>query len=71
MINVRRIAAHEVLIADKTYSPGVVEIVEGKVVSCYKLIGEQAQTEWFGGTIIVKKNAEGYSKAYYKGKPIN
>lgn len=67
----RRVAAHEVYVGEKVYSPGVVEIEDGRVVNAYQLKGEQASTEWLGGIITVKADAHDNAKAYYNGKPIN
>ena len=69
MKTVRRVAAHRVVTDQGTTDMGVVEIVDGNVVSIYPLQGEQAATEWLPGTICIKQENLTF-KAYYKEKPI-
>lgn len=62
--DIRRIAAHQVLLEDGTVlQMAVVTLSEGKVLSVSPLCGEQPMTEWLGGEIEVRQG-----RAYWKGK---
>ncbi len=67
----RIVAANRVIDADgDEMKPGVVEL-EGKYVSCvYPLFGERPFTEWLGGTINIKRSADGRLQAYKDGEII-
>ncbi|WP_293526187.1 hypothetical protein [Prevotella sp.] len=67
----RIVAANRVIDADgDEMKPGVVEL-EGKYVSCvYPLFGERPFTEWLGGTINIKRSADGRLQAYKDGEVI-
>lgn len=52
----RRVAAHHVVINDRTIDRCVVEIEDGRVVNYYTFADELPLTEWLGGTIIIKRN---------------
>lgn len=67
----RIVAANRVIDADgDEMKPGVVE-QEGKYVSCvYPLFGERPFTEWLGGTINIKRSADGRLQAYKDGEVI-
>ena len=64
-------AANSVSVADvDEMKPGVVEL-EGKYVSSvYPLFGERPFTEWLGGTINIKRSADGRLQAYKDGEVI-
>lgn len=66
----RRIAAHIVETPNGVVEMGVVDISDGKVVKCTKLHGEQASTEWLGGTITLSCDNEEQIRAYHNGIPI-
>ena len=67
----RIVAANRVIDADgDEMKPGVVEL-KGKYVSCvYPLFGERPFTEWLGGTINIKRSADGRLQAYKDGEVI-
>lgn len=67
----RIVAANRVIDADgDEMKPGVVEL-EGKYVnSAYPLYGERPFTEWLGGTISIKRSADGKLQAYKDGEII-
>lgn len=66
----RCLAAHQILLPDGTaITLGAIEIAEGVVVKWYPLAGEQARTEWMGGTIEIRKEGESLI-AYKNNKPI-
>lgn len=67
----RIVAANRVIDADgDEMKPGVVEL-EGKYVSSvYPLFGEHPFTEWLGGTINIKRSADGRLQAYKDGEVI-
>ena len=68
---IRAIAAHDVLTPDGQHlEMGVVELdARGDVKRWYRLEGEQAHTEWLGGTIEIRHEGESL-KAYKNNKPI-
>ena len=67
----RIVAANRGIDADgDEMKPGVVEL-EGKYVSStYPLYGERPFTEWLGGTINIKRSADGRLQAYKDGEVI-
>ena len=48
----------------------VVEIQSGQVLRYYPLNGEQAQTEWWSGSIQLSLQSDGTLVAYYEGEKI-
>lgn len=68
--SLRRVAANTVVSPSGTIENGVVEVADGIVTQCYKLDGEQADTEWLQGTIRLDTDQEGRLRARYKGKLI-
>lgn len=67
----RRCGAHEIVLADDTVlSQAVVEMEEGRVVNYYEFRDELPMTEWLGGTIEVRRDAEGVLRAYHQGKAL-
>lgn len=70
MKRVRRVAAHTIVTDHETVDMGVVEIEDGVVVGYAHLTGEQPQTEWIGGTITLKPDADGRLRAYHNGKNL-
>lgn len=51
--NLRRVAAHDVIVNGKIYHQAVVEIIDGSVTDYYTFTEEQPFTEWLGGEIHV------------------
>jgi hypothetical protein len=71
MTRTRRVAANTVETGSTTFEPGVVEINDGLAVAAEPLTEESAATEWLGGTITLKPNANGTAlEAYHNGKRI-
>lgn len=67
----RIVAANRVIDADgDEMKPGVVELEEKYVSSVYPLFGERPFTEWLGGTINIKRSADGRLQAYKDGEVI-
>jgi hypothetical protein len=64
----RRIGANTIIIGDRELSPGIVEIVEQRVVNFYELDDELPMTEWLGGTIEIIKNNQGILQAFKNNK---
>ncbi|WP_028896113.1 hypothetical protein [Prevotella sp. HUN102] len=65
----KRYAANEILIEGKAYSPGLIEVENGEVISWQQLEQELAMTEWLGGTVtVIREN--GKLTAYKDGKKI-
>lgn len=60
----RRVGGHTIIIGEQTLSPGIVELMEGRVVNYYALDGELPMTEWLGGTIEIRCNADGILQAF-------
>ena len=68
----RRIASHELILENglrQTLS--VVEIQSGIVTNHYPLTQELPFTEWFPGQIVLKRDEEGLTRAYYNNVIIN
>lgn len=67
----RIVAANRVIDADgDEMKPGVVELEGMYVSSVYPLFGERPFTEWLGGTINIKRSADGRLQAYKDGEVI-
>ncbi len=64
----RRIGVNTIIIGDRELSPGIVEIVEQRVVNFYELDDELPMTEWLGGTIEIIKNNQGILQAFKNNK---
>ena len=65
----RLVAANRIITADsKVVSLGVVEIENRSVSRVSRLDGEQPFTEWIGGTIAIKRSADGTLAAYKEGR---
>lgn len=63
----RIVAASRVFTNEKDfYNNHVVEILNHRVVNHYPLEGEQAMTEWLGGTIIISGH-----EAFHVGKVLS
>ena len=72
MKKLRKIASHETILENGTRQTlSVIELQEGKVVSCYPLTGELPQTEWMAGQIVLRRDDEGVLRAYHNNKIIN
>ena len=60
-------AANKIVHGDVILRNGVVNIVRGVVQSYSPLDGEQANTIWLGGDIVLKEDENGELRAYHKG----
>ena len=63
----KRYAANKIVHGDVILSNGVVNIVRAAVQSYSPLDGEQANTIWLGGEIILKEDENGDLRAFHKG----
>ena len=71
MKRLRRIASHETILENGTRQTlSVIEIQEGKVVSCYPLTEELPQTEWMAGQIVLRRDDDGILRAYHNNRII-
>ena len=70
MEELRRVAAHEVIIGEDKPIQAVVEIEEGRVVNYYEFRDELPLTEWLGGKIEIKRDDEGILRAYQNNKVL-
>lgn len=64
----RRVGAHTVITESATLTQAVVEIYDGRVANYYEFRDELPMTEWLGGTIIIKRDADGILRAQKDGK---
>ena len=64
MEKIRRIAANRIVCQYQSLSPGVIELLSGKVLRMYPLQEEISQTEWLGGTIEIRTDEQGILRAY-------
>jgi hypothetical protein len=60
-------AANTIVHGDVMLRNGVVNIVRGAVQSYSPLDGEQANTIWLGGEIVLKEHEKGELRAFHKG----
>ena len=44
----------------------IIEITDGIVTDYYPFTDEQPQTEWLGGTVVLRRNHQGLIQAYTK-----
>lgn len=71
MEEMRRCGAHEVRLPDgRTLNQAVVEIADGRVVNYFEFRDELPMTEWLGGTIEVRYDAEEMLRAYWQGEQL-
>ena len=63
----KRYAANTIVHGNVTLRNGVVTIVQSMVESYLPLCGEQANTVWLGGEIILKEDANGSLQALHNG----
>lgn len=63
----KRYAANKIVHGDVILRNGVVNIVRAAVQSYSPLDGEQANTIWLGGEIVLKKDENGELRAFHKG----
>lgn len=69
-IRSRRIASNELITPEgKLLTQQVVLLEEGFVVRTHPLEKEEANTEWFQGQIILKREKDGI-RAYYKNQQL-
>ena len=67
----RKVAVHEVILPDgNKLNMGVVTIVGGCVTDYKTFKGELPMTEWLGGTIDLRMDADGKIKAFKDGAPL-
>lgn len=65
----RIVAANRIITPDAgIVSLGVVELEDRTVSHVSRLDGEQPFTEWLGGTIAIKRSADGTLVAYKDGR---
>jgi len=70
-MEMRRCGAHEVKLPDGTVlSQAVVEVWEGRVVNYYEFREELPMTEWLGGQIELKRDAEGTLCAFWNHQKL-
>lgn len=74
----RKIAVHELIVEDDALHDrveeveakphdmemAVIEISDGIVTDYYPFTDEQPQTEWIGGTVILRRNKQGLIQAF-------
>lgn len=60
-------AANTIVHGDVILRNGVVNIAKGAVQSYSALDGEQANTIWLGGEIVLKEHENGELRAFHKG----
>ena len=66
-----RIAANTIDTGSHVVEPGVVKMDNGLVVAVEPLTEECEATVWLGGTITLKRNAEGHGiEAFHNGKRL-
>ena len=63
----KRYAANKIVHGDVILRNGVVNIVRAAVQSYSPLDGEQANTIWLGGEIVLKEHENGELRAFHKG----
>ena len=63
----KRYAANKIVHGDVILRNGVVNIVRAAVQSYSPFDGEQANTIWLGGEIVLKKDENGELRAFHKG----
>ena len=67
----RIVAANRVVVSDRrTVTLGAVEIEDNRVTRVTRLDGEQAFTEWLGGTITLRRSADGSVSAFKEGRML-
>ena len=66
MKTTRKIAVHHLILPEQSLSltQAVVEIQSGEVCRYYHFDQEQAATEWWGGSIELRHDAEGILRAW-------
>lgn len=60
-------AANTIVHGDVILRNGVVNVVRAAVQSYSALDGEQANTIWLGGEIVLKEHENGELRAFHKG----
>ncbi len=63
----KRFAANKIVHGEVILRNGVVNIVRAAVQSYSLLDGEQANTIWLGGEIVLKEDENGELRAFHKG----
>lgn len=66
MKKLRRIASHATILENGSRQTLLaIELMEGRVINWFPLIGEMAQTEWMPGEIVLRRDEEGFLRAYH------
>ena len=62
----RKVAVHSLMVepTGQSMEMVVIEMRDGIVTDYYPFTNEQAQTEWIGGTVILRKNEQGQLQAF-------
>lgn len=69
-MSIRKVAAHRALLPDgQVLRRPLITLEEGRVLSVSQLQGEEARTEWLGGTIRLQE-ADGQLQAWHAGQQI-
>ncbi len=63
----KRYAGNQIVYNDQTIKNGVVTVVKSAVISYLPLYGEEANTIWLGGEIVIKQNESGVLQAFHNG----
>ena len=67
----RIVAANRVVVSGgETVAPGAVEMDGCRVARVTRLDGERAFTEWLGGTITLRRLADGSLGAFKEGRQL-
>ena len=67
----RRIGVHEIICGEERLQQGVIELDGEQVKAFYPLREELPMTEWWGGSIELKRQPDGRWQAYRNGVFIN
>lgn len=70
MGTIRRVGTHFLKTEHDTLHQCVVEIIEDRVVNYYTFKDELPMTEWLGGTIELRCEADGRLTAWMEGKQL-
>lgn len=63
----KRYAGNQIVYNDQTIKNGVVTVVQSAVIRYLPLYGEEANTIWLGGEIVIKQNESGVLQAFHNG----
>ena len=54
----RKIAVNHAFVQGKYLCPAVIILSDNSVIGFHKLVGEEADTEWVGGSIVIENVEE-------------